>query len=199
MIADEVMTGFCRTGKWFAMEHWGVVPDMITVSKGINGGALPLGAVLLRGKIAERFDKTFVPIGSTQTGNPVSCAAGVAALQVYQDFGLADHATRMGELLMGYLSELKERHPCIGDVRGLGLLTTIELVTDRATKAPLIRWNTSPAFSDRIRRMLLSRGLHVTVRWNLILVAPPLIITPEQIAEGVAILDEVLAEIDATV
>jgi taurine--2-oxoglutarate transaminase len=202
MIADEILTGFGRTGKWFGIEHWDVIPDMMTVSKGFNAGALPLGAVLMRDKIARHFDSNFVPVGSTQTANPIACAAGVAALQVYQKEGLIDRAARMGEILMGHLYEMKEKHRCVGDVRGLGLHTAIELVRDREARTPLITWNAAninSPLSARIRQMCLSKGLFVITRWHWINIAPPLIVTPEEIKEGMAVIDEVLAQIDAMI
>ena len=199
LIADEVITGFGRTGKWFGIEHWGVVPDMITVSKGLNGGVLPLGAVLMRDKIAEHFDDEFVPVGSTQTGSPISCAAAVAAIEAYREENVVENAAQKGEHLMVRLRELQESHPCVGDVRGLGLLASIELVVDKESREPLIPWNTQTERSSQIKKMFADRGLHVLMKWNWLMIAPPLIITRDEIDQGIGLIDEILSEVDCMI
>ena len=196
LIADEVITGFGRTGKWFGIEHWGIVPDMITVSKGLNGGALPLGAVLMRDKIASYFDDELVPVGSTQTGNPISCASAIAAIEALREENVVENAARQGEYLMDRLRGLLERHPCVGDVRGLGLIATIELVTNKETREPLIPWNTHTENLTQIKKMFADRGLYIFMKWNWLMVAPPLIITRDEIDEGIGLIDEVLNEVD---
>ena len=199
LIADEVITGFGRTGKWFGIEHWDIVPDMITISKGMNGGIMPLSAVLMRDKIAEHFDQEVVPIGSTQTGNALGCATGIAAIEAYREENVIENAARQGEYLMDRLRELQERHPCVGDVRGIGLLATIELVTDRETREPLVPWNTQTERLSEIKKMFADRGLYVFMKWNWLLITPPLIITSDQIDEGIATIDEVLSEVDGMI
>ena len=198
LIADEVITGFGRTGKWFGIEHWGVVPDMITVSKGLNGGVLPLGAVLMRDGIAAHFDEQFVPVGSTQTGSPLSCAAAIAAIETYREEHVVENAARLGEYLMDRLRELQDRHPSVGDVRGLGLIASIELVADRETREPLIPWNAQTELLGRIKKMFADRGLHILMKWNWLMIAPPLIITRDEVDEGIAAIDEVLCEVEAS-
>src|SRR5262249_10572091 len=142
LIADEVITGFGRTGAWFAVEHEGVVPDMLTLAKGLTSGYVPMGAVLVRRSVAQHFESRMLPLGSTYTGHPLACAAAVACIEEYERGGLIDHARRMGELLFARLRELAARHPCVGDMRGKGLLACLELVQDRATHAPLVPPNT---------------------------------------------------------
>ena len=198
LIADEVITGFGRTGKWFGIEHWGVVPDMMTVSKGLNGGVLPLGAVLMRDGIAEHFDEEFVPVGSTQTGSPLSCAAAIAAIEAYREENVIENAALLGEHLMDRLRELKDRHPTVGDVRGLGLIASIELVADRETREPLVPWNAQTQLLGRIKKMFAEHGLHILMKWNWLMVAPPLIVTRDEIDEGVGVIDEVLGEVEAS-
>ncbi|QQS13487.1 MAG: aminotransferase class III-fold pyridoxal phosphate-dependent enzyme [Rhodospirillales bacterium] len=198
MIADEVINGFGRTGKWFAMEHYDALPDMMTVSKGINGGVLPLGAVMMRDSIAAKFLDRGVAIGSTQTGNPLSCAAGVAAIQAMLDDGVVENAARRGAYLMRRLKELESRHRLIGDVRGLGLLAAIELVKDRATREPLVAWNAPDPLVGRIKSMFNDRGVQMHVRSNQLVISPPLIVTEAQLDEGLKAVDEVLTELEAT-
>ena len=195
-IADEVMTGFGRTGKWFGIEHWNVVPDIMTVSKGINGGALPLSAVVMRDHVAERFEGEIVPAGSTQTGNPLACATGVAAIETYRAENVIENAALQGAEMSSWLELLKERHICVGDVRGLGLLASIELVSNRETREPLVPFNTDSEITARIKKLLAEHGIYTIVRWNLVLVAPPLIITKTELDEGFSILDRVLDEVD---
>lgn len=195
LIADEVINGFGRTGKWFAIEHWGVVPDMMTLSKGINGGALPLGAVLMRDAIAARFEDRSIVIGSTQTGNPIACAAGVAAIEAYKADGLIEQAAAKGRYLLEKLQALQAKHALIGEVRGLGLLATVELVKDRVTREPLIPWNKPHRLQDELKRMFRERGVGLHVRSNQIVLSPPLIITEAQLDEGVAAIDDALGEL----
>ena len=198
LIADEVINGFGRTGKWFAMEHYGVVPDMMTVSKGINGGVLPLGAVMMRDSVAAKFSDRSVAIGSTQTGNPISCAAGVAAIKAMIEDNVVEKAARQGERLMAGLRDIAARHRLVGDVRGLGLLATLELVKDRTTREPLVAWNAPDPLVGRIKKMFLDRGAAVHVRSNQIVLSPPLIISDKQMDDGLRAVDEVLTELEAS-
>jgi len=202
-IADEVMTGFGRTGRNFGIEHWDTTPDLITCAKGIAGGYAPLGAVLARPAFVDevaRRGSSFV-IGHTSSGNPLSCATGTAVLRFVRDNGLVENAARQGNRLLGRLRELQERHPMIGDVRGMGLLVGIELVRDRATKEPF-----PPALgvAKRVGAATLERGLISypgagTVdgqRGDHLLYAPPLTITREQVDDLVAILDDSLTAVE---
>jgi taurine--2-oxoglutarate transaminase len=196
LIADEVITGFGRTGAWFAVEHEGVVPDMLVLAKGLTSGYVPMGAVVVREPIAQHFEGRMLPLGSTYAGHPLACAAALACLEEYEENGLIPHARRMGELLMDRLRELAARHPCVGDVRGKGLLACLELVRDRRAKAPLVPPNTDSPLPLQIRRRAWDEGLHLLARGSLVLLSPPLIITAEHIDEATDKLDRVLAWVD---
>lgn len=201
LIADEVMSGFGRTGEWFAVNHWGVVPDMIVSAKGVTSGYLPLGLVIVSERIADHFEAHTFWAGLTYSGHPMSCAAGIATLEVYERDGLLENARRMESVMARGLDGLKERHPVVGDVRGLGLFWVIELVQDRVTRAPLVPWNAKsselgcmPAVAQFMRR----NGLYAFTKWNWIFVVPPLCITADQIAEGLAVIDGALQIADAS-
>jgi taurine---2-oxoglutarate transaminase len=192
LIADEVITGFGRTGAWFAVEHEGVVPDMLVLAKGLTAGYVPMGAVVVREPIAAHFEGRPLPLGSTFAGHPLACAAALACLEEYEGRQLIPHARRMGEVLFARLRELAGRHPCVGDVRGKGLLACLELVRDRRTKEPLVPPNTDSPLPLQVRRRAWDEGLHLLARGSLILLAPPLIVQPEHVDEAVAKLDRVL-------
>jgi taurine--2-oxoglutarate transaminase len=201
LISDEVMSGFGRTGAWFAVDHWGVVPDMITAAKGITSGALPLGAVLVSRRITEYLEDQVFYGGLTGNSHPMCCAAALATISVYQEEGLLENAQRLEPMVRKALSELQEQHPCVGEFRGLGLFWAIELVKDRTTREPLSPWRAKG--SERgvmaaIKEYLHDHGLYTDIRWNWIFVAPPLSITTEQLAEGLAIIDQALALGDST-
>jgi taurine--2-oxoglutarate transaminase len=196
LIADEVITGFGRTGAWFAVEHEGVVPDMLVLAKGLTSGYVPMGAVVVREPIARHFEGRMLPLGSTYAAHPLACAAALACLEEYEGQGLIDHARRMGEVLFGKLRELAGRHPCVGDVRGKGLLACLELVRDPATRAPLVPPNVDSLLPLQIRRRAWDEGLHLLARGSLLLLAPPLIVQPEHVEEAVAKLDRILAWVD---
>lgn len=197
LIADEVIDGFGRTGRWFAVDHWGVVPDILVMAKGITSGYVPMGAAVVRPQIADYFERNYLPLGCTYTGHPLACAAAVAAISEYRDRDLPARAETMGKYLMAGLRTLQEEHPVIGDVRGLGLLTCLELVKDRATREPLAPWNGTDPISGRIKRRMMDRGLFAYVRWNMLFFSPPLIISETEIDEGLAVIDEVLGEIES--
>ena len=197
MIADEVITGFGRTGRWFGIEHWDVVPDLMAVSKGITSGYIPMGAVLMRPHVAARFDDAWFPVGSTQTANPIACAAASAALDAYRDDGLIENAAAMGAVLAAGLDDLKRRHPCVSDVRSLGLLGAIELTADPATDAPFSTAPDHGAVNDLIKRRLLEHGLEARTCLNGLLIGPPLCIDEGQIGDALGILDTILGEVDA--
>ncbi len=200
LIADEVMSGFGRTGKWFAVDHWHVEPDMITVAKGLTSGYLPLGGVIVSRQIADFFEERTLWGGLTNSGHPLCCAAALATLQVYQEDGLLENARQMEQVMAQRLSELQKRHPTIGDVRGLGLFWVIELVRNRQTREPLVPWNARPAEARpmaAVGRYLREHGLYAYIRWNLLFLVPPLCITADQIAEGLAVVDEALGIADA--
>jgi taurine--2-oxoglutarate transaminase len=196
LIADEVITGFGRTGAWFAVEHEGVVPDMLTLAKGLTSGYVPMGAVVVREAIARHFETRMLPLGSTYTAHPLACAAALACLEEYDAAGLIDNARRMGELVLSALRELAGRHPCVGDVRGQGLLACLELVRDRATRAPLVPPNVDSPLPLQIRRRAWQEGLHLLARGSLLVLSPPLILRPEHVEEAAAKLDQILSWID---
>lgn len=198
LIADEVITGFGRTGAWFGVDHEHVVPDMMVLAKGLTSGYVPMGAVIVRERIAQHFEGRMMPLGSTYAGHPLACAAALATLEEYEDQGLIPHARRMGDLLFVKLKDLAERHPCVGDVRGKGLLACLELVNDRKTKAPIVPPNTDSLLPMQIRRRAWDEGIHLLARGSLILLAPPLIVTAEQIDEAVSKLDRVLGWVEQT-
>ncbi len=199
MIADEVMAGFGRTGKWFAIEHWGVIPDMITMAKGLTSAYAPLGAVAMKPEIAATFDDTVFESGLTYTSHPVSLAAAVANIEVMREEHIVENAEVVGRKLARLLADLGEEHPSVGDVRSIGLFGIIELVRDRKTKEPITPWNTSSPEVTRIRKLCMENGLFVYAHWHTLLIIPPLIITEEQLEEGFKVLDQALTISDALV
>ena len=197
LVLDEVMTGFGRTGKWFAAEHWSVVPDIVTFAKGVTSGYVPLGGVIVTARIAKHFDERVLWVGSTYSGHPLACAAGVAAVEAYREEGLIERAARSGEVLLRDLAAVAQRHPAVGDVRGKGLFVGIELVKDRTTKEMLERWNSpSQKLANALRNALLERDVYLFTRWNMLFVAPPLVVTDEELRVGVRAIDEALAVAD---
>ncbi|HET7011828.1 MAG TPA: aminotransferase class III-fold pyridoxal phosphate-dependent enzyme [Anaerolineales bacterium] len=196
LICDEVMSGFGRTGAWFAVDHWGVVPDMITMAKGLTSGYAPLGAVAMRPAIAAAFADRVFQGGLTYNGHPVSLAAAIANILVMEDDGLIERARQRGKLMARMMRELGEAHPSVGDVRSIGLFGAIELVRNRATREPMAPFNASSKEMDTLRRHLLDRGLFLYTHWNILLLLPPLIISEDELREGFAILDEGLRLVD---
>jgi taurine--2-oxoglutarate transaminase len=184
LVSDEVMSGFGRTGKWFAVDHWNVVPDIITMAKGLTSGYVPLAAVAVSEPIASYFEDKMLSCGLTYSAHTLACAAGVATLQVYDEDGLIDNAAHLGQILAQRLEEIKARHPSVGDVRSIGLFAAIELVKDRATKAPLP--------SGPLAKPCRERGLSTFFPANLIFIAPPLCITEAELDDGLRIIEEVL-------
>ena len=196
LVLDEVMAGFGRTGRWFACENWDVVPDIITVAKGINSGYVPLGAMIFRQHIADWVRDKFFPGGLTYAGHPLACASAVASIEAFREEGVVENAAEVGAYLGDGLRGLAERHPSIGDVRGLGCFWGVELVKNRGTREMLIPYNASgeaAAPVARLAKAALERGLYLMTHWNMIMVVPPLTITREEVDEGLAILDEALA------
>ncbi len=198
MIADEVMTGFGRTGKWFAMDHWDVVPDIMTMAKGMTCGYFPLGATIVREHIGNRFKEQFFSHGATYAGHALGCATALAVIPIYQEDNLIEDSANLGEYLLEKAMELKEKHACVGDVRGLGLFVGLELVKDKKTKEPLtpvdakIRSGMNPKLE--IAKKLGELGMMAMAAnpVNVIAMAPPLIISKDEIDEGVAIMDKAL-------
>jgi taurine--2-oxoglutarate transaminase len=190
LIADEVMTGFGRTGEWFAVDHWDVVPDIMTIAKGLTSGYLPLGAVVVSDPIARHFEDRMLYMGLTYYGHPMSCAAGIATIQVYKDEDLIGNSRRLGAVLAERLRDMKRRHDCIGDVRAIGLFSTIELVRDRTTREPM-----DAAAMTAIRQRLLADGLTTYVPKNMVFACPPLVITQEELLAGLEIIERAIAAV----
>jgi taurine--2-oxoglutarate transaminase len=198
-IADEVMAGFGRTGKWFGVQNWDVVPDILTLAKGINSGYVPLGAMVVREPIANWVRDKYFAGGLTYSGHPLACASAVASIEAFKEEGIVENAAEMGGVFAEQLRGLEQRHPSIGDVRGLGCFWGIELVKNRQTREPLVPFNaTGEAFAPvaRVAKAALERGLYLMTHWNVIMVCPPLTITREELEEGIAILDEALTVAD---
>jgi len=195
LIADEVMSGFGRTGRWFASELHGVVPDMIATAKGITAGYLPLGALIVTDKIADYFNDRVLWLGLTYSAHPVACAAGLEVLKIYEDEHLIENAEAMGRYVEQQVSLLMQRHPCIGDFRNTGLLGCLELVKNRKTREPMAPFNARPeemAVMNQVAGKLRQLGMYAFVRWNYVFIAPPLSITREEIDEGLAMISEAL-------
>jgi taurine--2-oxoglutarate transaminase len=199
LICDEVMSGFGRTGKWFAVDHWNVTPDLMTMAKGLTSGYAPLGAVAIRRPIAEYFDQRVFQSGLTYTAHPISLAAAIANIRVMQADRLVEHAAAIAPAFHRMLADLGEQHPSVGEVRSIGLFGVIELVRDRVTKEPLAPWNSSSPEMAALRKFCLERGLYLYTHWHTVLIIPPLPITEAQLAEGLAILDEALQITDRAV
>ena len=199
MIADEVMSGFGRTGKWFAIENWNVVPDMITMAKGLTSAYAPLGAVAMKPEIAAAFDEHAFESGLTYTSHPISMAAAVANIQAMREDKVVEHAAGMGAVLRRMLSDLGEAHPSVGEVRSIGLFGIIELVKDRKTKEPVAPWNGSSPEMVALRKYCMDHGLFLYTHWHTVLIIPPLIISEKELKEGFDVLDEALKITDRTV
>ena len=195
LIIDEVMSGFGRTGKMFGFENHGIIPDMICMAKGLTSGYLPLGCLMVTDKIAAKYDDAVLPLGLTYSSHPVSCAAAVEMLQIYEDDNLVEHAASMGKYMDEQLELLKQKHPSIGDWRNTGLLGCIELVKNRKTREPMAPFNAKPdemGVMNKVAAKIKELGMYTFVRWSYIFVAPPLIVTKEQIDEGLAIISEAI-------
>lgn len=192
MICDEVMSGFGRTGKMFAIEHWDVVPDIMTMAKGLTSAYAPLGAVAMKPEIAAAFDEHAFESGLTYTSHPISLAAAVANINAMREDKIVEHAAGMGGVLRRMLTDLGESHPSVGEVRNIGLFGILELVKDRKTKEPMAPWNGSSPEMVALKKYCSDHGLFLYTHWHTILVIPPLIITEEQLKEGIDILDKAL-------
>jgi taurine--2-oxoglutarate transaminase len=192
LICDEVMSGFGRTGRWFAVDHWGVVPDLITLAKGLTSSYVPLGAVGMRPNVAKYFDDHVFFGGLTYNSHPIGCAAALATIQAYEEDDMVGNSMRMGAVLARHHQRLMERHPCVGAVRSLGLFGALELVRSRKTMEPLAPFNGTSPEMKAIGQALLDAGLFTFVRWNTIMTNPPLCINEAELDEGFEILDTAL-------
>jgi taurine--2-oxoglutarate transaminase len=202
LICDEVMSGFGRTGEWFAVDHWGIEPDIMTLAKGLTSAYVPLGATMVSQEIADYFEDKPLYAGLTYNSHAVGCAAAVACINVYKQDKLIENARAMGEILKAELGRLKEKHPSVGDVRAIGLFSLIELVKSRDTREPLTPYNPKPSElgpMPAFGAFLRENGLYTFARWNTCFVNPPLIINEQQLREGLAIIDRALDITDKAV
>jgi taurine--2-oxoglutarate transaminase len=199
MITDEVMSGFGRTGEWFAVNHWGVVPDIMTMAKGLTSGYAPLGVVAMKPEIAAAFNERVYEGGLTYNGHPISLAAAIAVIEVMQQDQLVEKAKLSGEILKTMLQDLKARHPSVGDVRSIGLFAAIEVVKNQQTKEPAAPFGGSSPEMSALRQYLLDHGVFLYTHWNTILLIPPLIITQAELEQGLSVIDQALYEMDKVV
>ncbi|WP_309107650.1 aspartate aminotransferase family protein [Arthrobacter sp.] len=199
-IADEVMCGFGRSGKWFAIDHFDVVPDLLTFAKGVNSGYVPLGGVAISPEIAATFGQRAYPGGLTYSGHPLATAAAVATINAMRDEGILENAAQLGaDVFAPGLAALQEKHQSVGEVRGTGAFWAIELVKDRQTREPLAPYGASSPEMNELIAACRTRGLLPFANFNRIHVVPPLNISPEDANRGLSILDEVLEIADAKV
>jgi len=192
MICDEVMSGFGRTGKWFAVNHWNVIPDIMTMAKGLTSGYAPLGAVAMKPEIADAFSEKVYEGGLTYNGHPISLAAAIATISVIKQDKLVEKSFETGKVLADMLSEISGRHPSVGETRSIGLFGVMELVKNRKTREPMAPYRGSSPEMNALKKFCLDKGLFLYTHWHTVLIIPPLIITPEQLNEGFSILDEAL-------
>ena len=200
MICDEVMAGWGRTGKMFAFENFGVKPDIVSFAKGVTCGYVQLGGVAVSKEVAAYFDDHLLSCGLTYNAHPLACAAGVACVNYYKEANILENVNKVGKVLGDILEELKAKHPCVGDVRYIGLFTSIELVKDKETKEPLVPYGKDPeGRMGKIIGALKAKGFMTYSHENMIFVSPPLIITEEQIKEEMVKVDDVLYDVDKTI
>ena len=201
LISDEVMAGFGRAGEWFAIQHWGVRPDLISFAKGVNSGYLPLGGVILSDPVAATFDDRVYPGGLTYSGHPLACASAVASIQIFKDEGIIENARRIGAEVIGpELANLAEKHPSVGEVRGLGVFWAVELVRNRQTREPLVPYNASGADAKPMADFAAAckaGGLWPMTHFNRTHVVPPCTISDDEVRAGLEILDHALDTTDA--
>ena len=201
MICDEVMAGFGRCGEWFAVDHWGVTPDLITFAKGVNSGYVPLGGVIISPRIAEAFDERAFPGGLTYSGHPLACASAVASINIFRDEKIVENARMLGEDVIGPgLVAIADKHPSVGEVRGLGAFWAVELVRDRATREPLVPYNAAGADAAPMNEFAAAckkGGMWPFIHFNRTHVVPPCTTTADEVREGLAILDEALTVADS--
>jgi taurine--2-oxoglutarate transaminase len=200
LIADEVMSGFGRSGEWFAVDHWDVVPDLIVFAKGVNSGYVPIGGVLISDAVAATFDDRPYPGGLTYSGHALACASAVASMTIMKEEGIIEHVRSLGSEVIGpALAKLADSHPSVGEVRGLGVFWAIELVRDRETREPLVPFNASGAAAQPMGELVAAckaRGLWPFVHFNRTHVVPPCTTTADEVLEGIGILDEALSVAD---
>ncbi|WP_019011970.1 aminotransferase class III-fold pyridoxal phosphate-dependent enzyme [Deinococcus aquatilis] len=196
LIDDEVMSGFGRTGTWLATQHYGIKPDIVTCAKGLTSGYMPLGAVVVSSQIAEYFETHFLAGGLTYSGHPVSLAAAIGNLAVYEEENLFEHTRELGAYLGQRLEAIKARYACVGDVRYKGLFSVIELVKDKATKEPLAPFNGTSPEMGKMAAHIKSQHVYAYSRFNFLWVCPPLVVTKEELDHGLNVYEEALALVD---
>ena len=203
LIADEVMSGFGRAGEWFAVDRWGVTPDLITFAKGVNSGYVPLGGVIVSGPVSDTFTSRPYPGGLTYSGHPLACAAAIGAITAMDEEGVIEHARRLGEEVIGpKLREIAAGHPSVGEVRGLGVFWAVELVRSQATREMLVPFNAAgdaAAPMNAVAGAFKERGLWPFIHFNRIHVVPPLVISDDEVRQGLEILDAALEVADSYV
>jgi taurine--2-oxoglutarate transaminase len=198
LVIDEVMSGFGRTGQWFGINHYPYVnPDIMAMAKGLTSGYIPMGATMVTDEIAAHFEENTLWAGLTYSSHPLSCAAAIANIEVYRQEQLIERSREMGKVLRNGLMDLAEQHPCVGDIRGTGLLQLMELVKNRDTREPMSGWNrpASKAMGE-VGTILRKQGMSTFVKWDWIFCTPPLIVSEEQIQEGLTMLDQALTAAD---
>ena len=199
MIADEVMAGFGRTGEWFAVDHWGVVPDLISMAKGLTSAYVQLGALGMRRHIADHFQDHVFYGGLTYNSHPLACAAALANLEAFEEDRLIENARRMGEVMRELMIELDARHPSVGATRSIGLFGAVELVRNPETREPMAPFNGTSEEMAALGRFFRQEGLYTFVRWNYFLTNPPLCITEDELRQGFAIIDRALEATDRAI
>jgi taurine--2-oxoglutarate transaminase len=199
LIADEVMAGFGRTGEWFSVNHWNVVPDLISMAKGLTSAYVQLGAVGMRRQIADHFEKNVFFGGLTYNSHPLACAAALATIAVYEEDGLIENARNMGAVMHGMLEDLQRGHPSVGATRSIGLFGIVELVRNRETLEPMAPFNGTSPEMQALNKFFRAEGLYTFVRWNTFFTNPPLCITESQMREAFAIIDRGLDLTDRVV
>jgi taurine---2-oxoglutarate transaminase len=199
MIADEVMSGFGRTGEWFAVDHWKVVPDIMTMAKGLTSAYVALGAVGMRQSIADHFQQKVLFGGLTYNSHPLGCAAALATIAVYEDDKLIDNARAMGEVMRGLMDNLAKKHPSVGEARNIGLFGIFELIRNRKTKEPMAPFNGGSIEMTALGKFFREEGLYTFVRWNTFFTNPPLCITASELKDAFGIIDRGLEITDKVV
>lgn len=199
LIADEVMAGFGRTGEWFSVNHWNVIPDLITIAKGLTSAYVQLGAVGMRRQIADHFQKNVFYGGLTYNSHPLACAAALATIAVYEEDKLIENAQRMGSLMRELMEDLKQRHPSVGATRNIGLFGIVEVVRNSKTLEPMAPFNGTSPEMQALGKYFREQGLYTLVRWNTFFANPPLSITADELREAFEIIDKALEITDAAV
>ena len=199
LIADEVMAGFGRTGEWFSINNWGVVPDLMSMAKGLSSAYVQLGAIGMRRHIADHFEKNVFYGGLTYNSHPLACAAALANISVYEEDGLIENAKRMGKIMRGQLEDLEQKHPSVGATRSIGLFGIVELVRNSATREPMAGFNSTSPEMKELSKFFRQEGLYTFVRWNTFFTNPPLCITEDEMREAFGIIDRALEITDRAV